>query len=104
MVEAAAESLDIALSFYKIGLATGSLSEDQYFQFETNLAEAEDILDQLGVLDDHSYIQEVLEPATAEMVDVDELIDDSARAGEDDDSFEEDLYFEDDDIFDDEHE
>jgi hypothetical protein len=100
---AAAEQLDLALGIYKIGLAHGKLTAAQYAAFEEHLTACEELLDEEGVLEDHAYIEDVLEPVTAEMVDIDALLDDAYSVeGEEDDDFEDES--EGDDIFDDEYE
>lgn len=74
----AARHIDQALGILKRGYAHGSMSEHDHDDFLSHIEDAEDILETLGVLEDHEYIRDDLEPRAAELLDVD-----SVDAGDD---------------------
>ncbi|MBT9159052.1 MAG: hypothetical protein DDT26_00301 [Dehalococcoidia bacterium] len=89
-MELAAEFLDSALSIFKVGIVrNGKLSSLQYEKLERDISAAEELIETFDDLDSHSYINSVLE-AAADMLDIDELLDDSDESGESDNDFDDD--------------
>jgi hypothetical protein len=79
-IETAARHLDQACGILKRGYDMTVLSEHDYDDFLSNIEEAEDALESLGVLEDHEYIRDDLEPRAAELLDVDHVdVDDPAE-------------------------
>lgn len=72
-LERAARHIDTACGILKRGYAHGSLSEHDYDEFLTQIEEAESHLEELGVLEDHDYIREDLEPRATELLNVDSI-------------------------------
>ncbi len=69
----AARHIDQAMGILKKGYDLGSLTSSDYDEFLAHIEDAEDILEEIGVLEDHEYIREDLEPRAAELVDVDHV-------------------------------
>jgi len=67
----AALKIDTACGILKRGYAAGSLSEHDYDELVCLLEEAEEILEEIGVLDDHDYIRDDLEARAAELLNLD---------------------------------
>jgi len=75
----AARRIDHACGILQRGYALGSLGEHDHDDLLTQLEEAENLLEEIGVLEDHDYIREDLEPRAAELYDLDNVdVDDEA--------------------------
>ena len=73
LINHAAQSIDTACGILKRAYVHGSMSEHDHDEFLTSIEEAEDHLESLGVLEDHEYIRDDLEPRAAELLDVDHI-------------------------------
>ena len=69
----AARHIDQAMGILKRGYAHGSIGEHEYDDFLTHIEDAEDVLETLGVLEDHDYLRDDLEPRATELLDVDTI-------------------------------
>ena len=76
----AARFIDSALGILKTAYAAGYLTSGAYDDFLSYVSEASEILEELGILEDHDYIQDDMEARAIELLDVDSVI-----IGDDDD-------------------
>lgn len=82
----AARHIDQALGILKKGYAIGVISEHEHDEFLTHIEDAEELLESLGVLEDHEYIRDDLEPRASELLDVESVdVSDEAAEFEDED-------------------
>jgi len=84
----AAKHVDTAMGILKTAYAVGSMSSGSYDDFLTHIEDASEILEELGVLEDHDYIHGDLEPRAIELLDTDDIsVDDDASEFEGLDGF-----------------
>lgn len=78
-VEEAAKYVDLALHVLKKAQDTGTCTEHDYMQFDEYASLAEEILDELNVVEDHTYIRDVHEQDLLDRLEIamsdDELLD-----------------------------
>lgn len=69
----AAKNIDNAMGILKTAYAVGTMSSGSYDDFLSHIEDATEILEELGVLEDHDYIHSDLEPRAVELLDTDEI-------------------------------
>ena len=69
----AAKYIDTAMGILKTAYAAGSMTSGAYDDFLSHVQDASEILEELGLLEDHDYIVEDLEPRALELLDTDDI-------------------------------
>ena len=83
----AAEFVDKALEVYARVLENQIADDEDIDEFETNISEAEEILDNIGEIEYHYYLRDVIEPQFMKWYEIsDEEIDDVLKDDDFDDT------------------
>lgn len=69
----AARHVDTALGILKRGYDIGSINDHEYDDILSHVEDAEAILDELGVLEDHGYLRDDIESRATELLDLDSV-------------------------------